>query len=96
MSWSLLSYVTAFISWGVRFGGGGFALERVAVTSILICSVSLFFLVWMADSVAVMRSTTGILCSELAQLSPLAKTVFSCCQLHVRQIGFDFSSWNFS
>lgn len=58
---SLLSVVTALLSWMVRLEGGTLAVERAADTLSLSCSASveerLFFLI--ADSVAVMRSTTG-------------------------------------
>jgi len=63
----------------VRFEGGVLALERAAVTFMCSCSASAseILLLLIADSVAVMMSTTGSCCGEMAKLSRLAKTSFS-------------------
>ena len=59
---SLFSDAGAFLSSVVRLEGGAFALERMADSFNHSCSasVSASLLFLMADSVAVMRSTTGI------------------------------------
>jgi len=56
------------------FEGGVVALDRTAVTVIRSCSASTILLFLITDSVAVMRSTTGSSCGEMAKLSPLANT----------------------
>lgn len=75
--WSLLSVVTAFLSSMVRLEGGGFALDRAADTfnlsSSASVSVKLFFFI--ADSVAVIKSTIGN--SFGVKFKPLPKTSFS-------------------
>ena len=77
--WSLLSSTRAFFYSVVWLERGAVALARVADTLTRSCSASvsasLLFLV--ADSIAVMRSTTGICSGATAKFSPLARTSFS-------------------
>ena len=70
MLWSLLSDARAFLSSAVGLDRGALTIARVADTFNGSCSafVSASSLFLMADSDALMRSTTGI-CSEVPQSS---------------------------
>ena len=76
---SLLRVEIAFLSAMVILEGGIFALARVADTWSQICSASeeLSLLILIADSVAVMRSTVGSCCGEMAKFRPFPSTSLS-------------------
>ena len=76
---SLLSAEIAFLSSMVILEEYIFALVRVADTLSWICSASeeLSLLILIADSVAVMRSTVGSCCGEMAKFRPFPSTSLS-------------------
>ena len=77
--WSLISHVTAFLSWMVGMQGVAFVLERADDTFNLprFASVSDRFFFLMAESVAVMMSAIGKCCAVMAKLNLLGRTYFS-------------------